>query len=67
MIKHMITIYYDSIDNIFVAEVPELEGCISHGGTHEEALENIKEAYAGWTEAAIADGYAIPEPLAHTA
>jgi len=67
MIKHTITIYYDEIEKIYVARVVELRGCATHGKTQEEALENIKEAYASWTEAAIADGFAIPEPMKHSA
>lgn len=35
-------------DGYFVAEVPALPGCLSQGKTHEEALENIREAVDGW-------------------
>jgi predicted RNase H-like HicB family nuclease len=34
----------------FVVEVPALPGCVSQGKTQKEALENIKEAVAGWLE-----------------
>jgi len=34
----------------YVAEVPALPGCLSQGKTHEEALNNVKEAVAGWLE-----------------
>ncbi len=34
----------------FVVEVPALPGCVSQGKTHKEALNNIKEAVAGWLE-----------------
>jgi len=34
----------------YVAEVPALPGCLSQGKTHEEALENVKEAVEGWLE-----------------
>ncbi|MCP4265540.1 MAG: type II toxin-antitoxin system HicB family antitoxin [Candidatus Brocadiaceae bacterium] len=34
----------------FVAEVPALPGCLSQGNTHEEAVDNIKEAIEGWFE-----------------
>ena len=67
MIRHTITIYYDATDGIYVAEIPELEGCATHGRTHEEALVNIKEAYASWTAAVIANGFTIPEPMKHSA
>ena len=34
----------------FVAEVPAMPGCLSQGQTRAEAIENIKEAIAGWLE-----------------
>jgi predicted RNase H-like HicB family nuclease len=34
----------------FVAEVPALPGCLSQGKSKEEALQNIREAVAGWLE-----------------
>ncbi len=34
----------------FVAEVPALPGCLSQGGTKEEAINNIQEAIVSWLE-----------------
>ena len=34
----------------YVAEVPALPGCFSQGKTPGEAINNIKEAIAGWLE-----------------
>ncbi len=34
----------------YVAEVPALPGCLSQGGTYDEAVTNIKEAIEGWLE-----------------
>jgi len=34
----------------YVAEVPALPGCLSQGKTYDEAIDNIKEAIAGWLE-----------------
>ena len=31
-------------DGVFVAEVPALPGCISHGQTRDDALSNAEEA-----------------------
>jgi predicted RNase H-like HicB family nuclease len=36
----------------FWVEVPALPGCVSEGDTLDEALTNIREAVAGWLEAA---------------
>jgi predicted RNase H-like HicB family nuclease len=33
-------------DGVWVVECPSIPGCVSQGGTKEEALENIKEAIA---------------------
>ena len=35
-------------DGVFVAECPNLPGCISQGSTRQEALNNIKDAIAGY-------------------
>lgn len=32
----------------YVAEVPELPGCVSQGKTLDEAIENIKDAIMGY-------------------
>ncbi|MEO8288153.1 MAG: type II toxin-antitoxin system HicB family antitoxin [Chloroflexota bacterium] len=49
-------------DNAFIATVPELPGCITHGSTYEEAVQRGKEAIEGWIESARADGDPIPQP-----
>ncbi len=38
MRKYETIIYWNEEDRIFVAEVPELAGCMAHGATPEEAL-----------------------------
>ena len=65
MLRYSILIQYDSTDNIFVASVPELEGCMAHGHTHEEAMEEIMVAMKLWLEVAKEHGDAIPEPMMH--
>lgn len=47
----------------WVAEIPELPGCISQGATPEEAVTNVRDAMAGWISVALEDGRPIPEPL----
>ena len=41
--KIAITIDRDE-DGIWIVECPSIPGCVSQGGTKEEALANIKEA-----------------------
>ena len=48
-------------DNYWVAECPSLPGCISQGENREAALENIKEAIAGYVAALEEDGLPVPE------
>ena len=43
-------IIYPGEDKFWVAECPSLPGCISQGGTKEEAITNIKEAIQGYIE-----------------
>ncbi len=35
----------------YTVTCPALPGCVSEGDTHEEALQNVKEAIAGYLEA----------------
>ncbi len=44
----------------YTVVVPALPGCISEGDTEEEALENIKDAIAGWLVVARRRGLYIP-------
>jgi antitoxin HicB len=46
----------------WVAEVPELAGCMSDGETPQEAVESVMDAIACWIEAAEEDGRPIPVP-----
>ncbi len=56
----------DPVDG-YLAKAPELPYCFTAGETLEEALANLREAMAGWFEAAIAHGSPIPEPEAWAA
>jgi antitoxin HicB len=41
--------------------VPALPGCITQGGTREEALSRAREAIAAYIESLEADGEPVPE------
>lgn len=47
-------------NGVYVAEVPALPGCISQGKTRSEAIDNIKEAIAGYLESLEAHGEPVP-------
>jgi predicted RNase H-like HicB family nuclease len=50
-------------DGQFVAECPALPGCISQGGTRDEAVANIKDAIVGYLASLKKHGEAIPPPI----
>jgi predicted RNase H-like HicB family nuclease len=62
MDRYEIIIYWSNEDQAFVAEVPELPGCMAHGGTHEDALSNIKSAMELWIQTAKEFNDPIPTP-----
>ena len=47
----LVNLVYDSEYKGYVADVPELPGCMSQGRTVEEALKNVKEAISLYLEA----------------
>lgn len=62
MNKYEVIIFWSAIDEAFVAEVPELPGCMAHGESQEEALANAKAAIALWIDTAREFGDDVPEP-----
>jgi predicted RNase H-like HicB family nuclease len=50
-------------DGVFVAECPNLPGCISQGKTREEAVQNIKDAIAGYLDSLKKHNEAAPPPI----
>lgn len=49
-------------DNAFVAEMPELPGCMADGATDKEARQNIELIAQEWLDTARLLGRPIPEP-----
>ena len=62
MYKYEIILYWSNNDDAFVAEVPELPGCMAHGDTQESALKSVNQAIALWIDTAKEFGDPIPEP-----
>ncbi len=46
--KFQVLFLYDAEYKGYVAEVPELPGCMSQGKTLQEATDNIKDAISGY-------------------
>lgn len=61
MYKYEVIIYWSNEDDAFVAEVPELPGCMAHGPTQEEALANVRQAADLWIRTAKEFGDPIPQ------
>lgn len=62
MHKYEIVLYWSQADGAFVAEVPELPGCMAHGDTQQATLQNITSAMDLWIDTAREHGDPIPEP-----
>jgi predicted RNase H-like HicB family nuclease len=60
--KYEVIIYWSEEDQAYIAEVPELPGCLAHGTTQEAALVSVQEAIALWIETAKEFGDPIPVP-----
>jgi predicted RNase H-like HicB family nuclease len=60
--KYEIILYWSEEDQVVVAEVPELPGCMAHGKTEEAALKNAKDAIRLWIKTAREFGDPVPEP-----
>lgn len=60
--RYEIIIYWSKDDQAFVAEIPELPGCMAHGSSPELALANAKDAIDLWIDTAKEFGDPIPAP-----
>jgi predicted RNase H-like HicB family nuclease len=52
MHKYEIIIYWSQEDNSYIAEVPELAGCMADGETAQDALKNAELIISEWIETA---------------
>ncbi len=62
MYRYEIIFYWSNEDKVYIAEVPELPGCMAHGSSYDKALDNTKEAIQLWLDTAKEFGDPIPEP-----
>lgn len=60
--RYEIVIYWSDEDEAFIAEVPELPGCMADGPTYEAAVANVKVVIGEWIQVAREMGRPIPEP-----
>jgi predicted RNase H-like HicB family nuclease len=59
IVQHLV----DESGNYYFAAVQELDGCMSHGDSYDEAFENIQEAMEGWIETKLEGGFSVPMPI----
>ena len=61
MNKYETIIFWSNDDKCFVAEMPELKGCVAHGDSQDEALNQVQSLATEWLKIANKKGWAIPE------
>ncbi len=62
MLHYEIILYWSQETRAFIAEVPELPGCIADGETYQSALQNVEIIMQEWIETAQELGREIPTP-----
>jgi len=62
IMKYEVIIYWSDEDESFIAEVPELPGCVADGTTYYEALANVEIIVQEWIETANELNRPIPIP-----
>lgn len=60
--RYEMILWWSDEDNAYVADVPELPGCMAHGSTRHAAIQNAEDAIKFWIKTAREDGIAIPQP-----
>ena len=60
--RYEIIVYWSDEDNAFIAEVPELPGCMADGKTYQEAISNAEIIIQEWIETAKTLNRPIPQP-----
>ena len=62
MYRCEVIVYWSDEDETYIAEVPELPGCMADGETYQQALANAERVIAEWIETARQLGRTVPEP-----
>ena len=62
MYRYEIILYWSEEDKAFIAEVPELPGCMADGTTYREAIDNAEIIIQEWIATAKELGRFIPKP-----
>ena len=60
--KYEVIIYWSQQDSAFIAEVPELPGCMADGTTKAKALAAVDRVAKEWIQTARQLGREVPKP-----
>lgn len=60
--NYEVIFWWSKDDNCYLAEVPELPGCMADGATLQEAAKAITESIDLWISVQKERGYVIPQP-----
>lgn len=60
--QYQVNTTWSDADQAYIAEMPELPGCISDGATEAESRRNIQMIAQEWLDTARLLGRSIPEP-----
>lgn len=60
--RYSMCLQWDDEDRIYIVTVPELPGCMTHGKTLEEAIQQGRDAIESWIDANIVWGHPVPVP-----
>ena len=60
--KYEIIVYWSNEDEAYIAEVPELPGCMADGKTYEDVIKNVQRIISEWIETTKSLGRSIPKP-----
>ena len=59
---YKVNIWWSNEDKCYIAEVPDLPGCMADGKTLEELYQEVKEHIEIWLEVNSGRDFPIPKP-----
>lgn len=60
--RYELIVYWSDEDDSFIAEVPELSGCVADGNSYSDVVKNVEIVIQEWIETAKELGREIPQP-----
>jgi predicted RNase H-like HicB family nuclease len=61
-LRYEIDLFWSEEDQAYIAEVPDLPGCMADGPTYEDALKAVEVVIQEWIATARELGRPIPKP-----